>query len=160
MDQIKQVNDASIPDGSITDALKNEVITRMRQQYLDLSRQESEWSGRYGENHTAAVNLRAQMRELERSIRQELRRMEQNYKSDLEIALAREQSLRQNLANLFIVSSNTRQAQVTLRELESSAQSYQTIYDSFLQRYMLAVQQQSFPITDSRYYYVGHATSD
>lgn len=150
LDQIKQVNDSKIPDGSITDALKNEVITRMRQQYLDLSRQESEWSSRYGENHTAAVNLRSQMRELERSIRQELKRMEQNYKSDLEIALAREQSLRQNLADLFVVSSNTRQAQVTLRELESSAQSYQTIYDSFLQRYMLAVQQQSFPITDSR----------
>src|SRR5262249_12913831 len=37
-----------------------------------------------------------------------------------------------------------------LRELESQAQVHHTIYESFLQRYMEAVQQQSFPITEAR----------
>ena len=44
----------------------------------------------------------------------------------------------------------TNQAQVALRELESTAQSYRAMYDSFLQRYAESVQQQSFPISDAR----------
>ena len=47
-------------------------------------------------------------------------------------------------------SQVTNQAQVALRELESNAQSYQALYDNFLQRYMESVQQQSFPITEAR----------
>jgi succinoglycan biosynthesis transport protein ExoP len=41
-------------------------------------------------------------------------------------------------------------AQVTLRNLESSAQTYRALYDNFLQRYMESVQQQSFPVTEAR----------
>ena len=37
-----------------------------------------------------------------------------------------------------------------LRDLESTAQVYHTLYDNFLQRYMEAIQQQSFPITEAR----------
>jgi succinoglycan biosynthesis transport protein ExoP len=39
---------------------------------------------------------------------------------------------------------------VGLRELESNAQTSRTMYDNFLQRYMEAVQQQSFPISEAR----------
>ena len=42
------------------------------------------------------------------------------------------------------------EAQVSLRELESNAQTYRALYDNFLQRYMESVQQQSFPITEAR----------
>jgi succinoglycan biosynthesis transport protein ExoP len=41
-------------------------------------------------------------------------------------------------------------AQIALRGLESSAQSYNTLYDSFLQQYASSVQNQSFPISDTR----------
>jgi succinoglycan biosynthesis transport protein ExoP len=47
-------------------------------------------------------------------------------------------------------SQTTNEAQVALRELESSAQTYRALYDNFLQRYMESVQQQSFPITEAR----------
>src|SRR5262249_20507212 len=41
-------------------------------------------------------------------------------------------------------------AQVTLRELESTARTYHALYESFLQRYMGAVQQDSFPLPEAR----------
>jgi succinoglycan biosynthesis transport protein ExoP len=44
----------------------------------------------------------------------------------------------------------TSQAQVSLRDLESNAQTYRALYDNFLQRYMESVQQQSFPVTEAR----------
>ena len=52
---------------------------------------------RYGANHLAVVNVRNQMRELQNSIRDELQRIAETYKSDLEIAKQNEDSV-QNAA--------------------------------------------------------------
>jgi succinoglycan biosynthesis transport protein ExoP len=96
------------------------------------------------------VNLRNQMREIARSIRLELGRIAETYKSEFEIATAREESVQKSLAQIVSESQTTNQAQIALRELESSAQTYRALYDNFLQRYMESVQQQSFPITEAR----------
>ena len=126
------------------------MITNLRTKYLEMARREADWSARYGANHLAVVNLRNQMRELQNSIRNELQRIAETYKSDLEIAKQREDDIRNQLDHAVAQSQVTNQAQVALRELESNAQSYQALYDNFLQRYMESVQQQSFPITEAR----------
>ena len=51
------------------------------------------WSQKYGANHLSVIAQQTQMRELQRSIQDEMLKIEQSYKSDYEIALAREQSL-------------------------------------------------------------------
>jgi succinoglycan biosynthesis transport protein ExoP len=139
-----------VPDATVTDTLKNEVINKLRSQYLDFSRREAEFSVKYGSGHLAVVNLRTQMREIRKVIVDELRRIAQTYRSDYEIAKAREESLTKSLAEIVSVSQTTNQAQIALRELESSAQSYRALHDNFLQRYMESVQQQSFPISEAR----------
>src|SRR5207302_9256297 len=62
----------------------------------------------------------------------------------------REEAIKSSLANVVSESQLTNQAQIQLRELESNAQSFQAMYDNFLQRYMESVQQQSFPISEAR----------
>lgn len=148
--RIQEIIQAEVPDATVADSLKNEVITKLRQQYLELKAREADWSARYGRNHLAAVHLRSQMAEIRRSILDELQRIAQTYKSEYEIALQREAAIQQGFAEAVSNSQTTNQAQVTLRELESSAQSYRSLYDNFLQRYMEAVQQQTFPITEAR----------
>jgi succinoglycan biosynthesis transport protein ExoP len=138
------------PDAAVSDALRNDVITKLRSQYLDLANREADWSNRLGKNHLAAVQLRNQMREIRKSIFDELRRIAETFKSDVEIAKARESSIEKDLSDAVAQSQSTNQAQVALRELESSAQTYRALYDNFLQRYMEAIQQQSFPITEAR----------
>jgi succinoglycan biosynthesis transport protein ExoP len=153
LDRIQQIIKAEVPDASmatVTDTLQNEVITKLRQQYLDLKAREADWSARYGANHLAAVNLRNQMFQIKRSILDELGRIAETYKSDYEIARQREAAIQNGLTQVVTSSQTTNQAQVTLHELESSAQSYKTLYDNFLQRYMESVQQQTFPITEAR----------
>jgi succinoglycan biosynthesis transport protein ExoP len=135
---------------TVTDSLHDEVITRLRQQYLDIAARESDWSTRYGYNHLAAVNLRNQMAEIRKSIDDELRRIAETYKSDYEIAMARESAVQKGLNDIISQSNDTNQAQITLRDLDSTAQSYRAMADNFLQQYMMSVQQQSFPITESR----------
>lgn len=135
---------------TVTDSLRNEVITRLRQQYLDLAARQSDWTNRYGPQHLAVVNLTNQMREIRRSIADELRRIAETYKSDFEIAKAREESSEKALKDTISQSNDTSQAQIVLRELESSAQSARALADNFLQLYMVSVQQQSFPMTEAR----------
>lgn len=150
LDRIEQVRGMDVSEGAVADTLKNEVITRLRNQYLDLSAREANISGKYGSDHAAAANLRDQMEETRRNIRAELGRIAQSYKSDYEIARAREESLERSLANLVSVGQVTNRDRLGLAELESSAKVYHTLFNSFLQRYMEAIQQQSFPITDAR----------
>jgi len=154
LDRITQVlkKDAAnaTVDATVTDSLKSDVINRLRSNYLDLAAKESIWSARYGPNHLAAVNLRTQMAELRRSIVDELGRIAEGYKSDYEIAKSRVDALDQNLKNLITNSQTTNRDRLGLRDLESTAKVYHTLYDNFLQRYMEAIQQQSFPITEAR----------
>jgi len=74
---------------TVTDSLHSEVITRLRQQYLDLAARASEWSKLYGQQHLAVIRVRNQMEEISRSIEKELRRIAESYKSDYEIARSR-----------------------------------------------------------------------
>lgn len=143
------VGDATI-DAAVTDALKIDVFTKLRTQYLERENREREWSARYGPDHLASVNLRNQMREIRNSIRDELKRVTETYRNEYELAKDYEDSLKRELSQAMSQAETTNQARVTLHELESAAQTYRSLYDNFLQRYMESVQQQSFPITEAR----------
>lgn len=150
LDRINDVMKQDIPDAGVVDSLHSEVITRLRNDYLDKAAKERIWAARYGRNHLAAVNLRMQMDEIKRSIADELGRIAESYKSDYEIAETREQNLQQSLDKLISDSQVINRDKLGLRDLEAQAQVYHTIYDNFLQRYMEAIQQESFPITEAR----------
>jgi len=150
LDRMNDILKQEIPDANVADALKNETIVKLRGQYVDMAAKESIWSAKYGRDHLAAVNLRTQMAEIKKNIQDELKRIRESYKSDFDIAVTREESVKTSLNNVVSESQLTNQAQVQLRELESNAQTYQAMYDNFLQRYMESVQQQSFPITEAR----------
>ena len=150
LDRVQDIIKQEIPDATVTDTLKNDVISKLRSQYLELSSREAIWAARYGPDHLATVNLRTQMMEIRRSILDELKRIAEGYKSDYQIAKDREQSLEAELEKTVASRQDTNQAQVQLRELDSKAQTYQALYDNFMQRYMESVQQQSFPVAEAR----------
>lgn len=150
LERITEVLKKDVPEATVTDSLHSEVINRLRNNYLDMAAKEAIWSARYGSNHLAAVNLRTQMAELRRSILDELGRIAQGYKSDNEIAKTRVDALERNLQSLVANSQVINRDRLGLTDLESTAKVYHTIYDNFLQRYMEAIQQQSFPITEAR----------
>jgi succinoglycan biosynthesis transport protein ExoP len=140
----------NIPDPVVTDALSNPVITKLRQQFLDDQNKESEWSARYGADHQAARNLRAEMAALQRAIWDEISRIAESYKSELQIAKSQEAAIDKRMTDVFQKSAATRQSQVRLRELETAANTYRGIYETFLSRFTQSVQQQSFPSTEAR----------
>jgi succinoglycan biosynthesis transport protein ExoP len=153
LDRIVEVLKSPAPGeavGTVSDTLKNEVITKLRQRYLDDSEHVAKFTAMMGPNHLAVVNLKNEMALLQASMVDELQRIAQTYKSDYEIAKAREDSTRASLGKQIQEAGASGQAQVDLKELESASQTYHTIFENFLQKYTEAVQEQSFPISDAR----------
>jgi polysaccharide biosynthesis transport protein len=159
LDRINSVNKTdlsaqSLPDASfgatVTDTLKNEIVTKLWGQYLDLAALERNFSGKYGPDHSAVANLRIRMREIRTNIFEELKRLGETFKSDYEIAKQRELELQKELAFAVSNSQVTDVNSVALTELESTAQSSKTVYENYLRRYMESVQEESFPVSDAR----------
>ncbi len=146
----QQDKPASAADESILEAMNSGIITTLRTKYLDLMNREADWSVRYGKNHTAVATLRNQIRDIRRSIRDELGRIEETFKSEYEIAKKRQDELERGFTTLISQSTETNQARVALFSLEAAAQSYRKLYDNFLQRHTESIQQQTFPISDAR----------
>ena len=120
----------------------NAIVTNLRQEYLDLSRKEADWSAKYGRNHGAVVNLRNRLRDLRTSTLDEIRRVAAAYTTDYAIAKQREDEIEKQLNQVLSQSQVANKAEVTLRELESTAKTYHSLYESFLQRYTEEVQQE------------------
>jgi polysaccharide biosynthesis transport protein len=149
-ERMQEVMKQDVPDASITDALNNQNIVKLRGEYLDLAARAATYAQKYGPEHLSVIAMRTQMHQLQNAIKDEMSKIEQSYKSEYEIALTGEQSIRNSLGNAVSQTQITNQAQVQLRELQSAADTSKTLHDDFLQRYMEAVQQQSFPLTEAR----------
>lgn len=150
LDRITAISDQDVAQSTVTDALNNSVITRLRAQYLDLQAQYADWSRRYGKQHLAAVNLANKMEELRKNIADEVHRIADAYRSDYEIAKSREASLEKNVKELVAQAGDTGQAAVKLRDLESAADTYRNLYNNFLEKLQSATQNQSFPLSEAR----------
>ncbi|QOG19033.1 MULTISPECIES: AAA family ATPase [Bradyrhizobium] len=150
LEQRPEKENFAIPDPVVTDALNSQVITKLRQKFLENQNRQAEWSVRYGPDHEAVKNLRSEMAALQRSIWDEISRIAESYKSELQIAKSQEDAIDKRMLEIFQQSGSTRQAQVRLRELETGANTYRGIYEAFLSRFTQSVQQQSFPSTEAR----------
>jgi polysaccharide biosynthesis transport protein len=150
LDRIREIINDGVPDATVTDALNNTVIARLRAQYLDLAARAADLASRVGNQHSTVVKIHQQMDELRKSIRNEEQRIADAYASDYEIAKAREVSLANSVSQLVGEAGTTNQAQVVMRDLESSADSYRNLYNSFLQKFQETIQTQTIPVTDAR----------
>ena len=90
------------------------------------------------------------MHDIRTSILDEVHRLEESSRSDYEVAKQRQVEIEKQLSAAVALSRTTNSAEITLRELESRAKGYRSLYDTFLQRYMGSVQQESFPISEAR----------
>jgi succinoglycan biosynthesis transport protein ExoP len=139
------------PEGQTLASPNNtQIINSLRQQYLEYSRREYEYSAKYGSEHAAVVNIRLTMKSIRHAIMEEVRRLAEIAKSDFEETKQQQQAIEKQLEQAVSQSRNTSAAEASMRELEVSAKGYRSLYESFLQRYMGSLQQASFPISEAR----------
>lgn len=150
LDRIQEVLATGKLDLSVADALSNQVIITLRDSYVDLSKHVADLESRLGPDHEAPKRLRADMEQVRASIFEELKRIGEGYKSDYQIASSQEIGINADLSKAVAQSADTNEAEVQLAQLESDAQAYRALYDTFLERFGEVVQQQSFPLTETR----------
>jgi polysaccharide biosynthesis transport protein len=138
-------------NASIGDLVKSdEVVVRLRTRYLELQNRDEELAAKYGSEHLVVLNLRKQMRQVRTAINAEFQKLRAGLESDYQLAQQREAAIRSELTEATSQSEVANRAQVALRQLEISAQTYQGLYDTFLHRYTDALQQEGSPIAEAK----------
>src|SRR5262249_51391333 len=127
-------------------------LTKLRLDYRDLEAKASELEASVGPGHFQVVKLRARMDEMRKSIREEERRVTESYANEYNIAKVRESELASSMAQLLAEAGTSSQAQVKMRELESSADTLRTLYNSFLQKFkeINTAQAETIPVQNAR----------
>jgi succinoglycan biosynthesis transport protein ExoP len=149
-EQVQDIAKSGGDPGGINAAISSEMITKLRTQYADIAKNEADLSNKYGARHPLVANVRAQRRDTQRLINEEIRRVLDSTKHDYDISRSREASLQQSLDQLQGVSTSSGQAQVRLRELQREAEANRTLYESYLARSKEATAQESLEMPDSR----------
>ena len=94
-------NIEGVTEATVTDALNNPVIVKLREQYLEDKRQAAIWTSRLGHNHQAVSHLEEEMKGLVRGIREEMQRIAETYTGELVVARSQEESIEKRLLEIF-----------------------------------------------------------
>lgn len=137
-------------NAAVLESMSSPVIADIRKKYVDASKREAEIARESGPDHYKAQQLRKDMAEYQALAFGELRRIAESYRSDYQVAKAREDSLSTSVSSATGVSAVANSTLVQLRELEREANTYRDLYQTFLTRYQDSLQQQSFPVTEAR----------
>lgn len=149
-DQVQLLAKSGGDPGGINAAISSEMITKLRTQYADIAKNEADLRSRYGSRHPLVANVHAQLRDTQKLINDEIRRIVESTKHDYDVARSREESLQKSLDELQGISSSSGQAMVRLHELQREADANRTLYESYLARYKDTAAQESLEMPDSR----------
>ncbi len=132
------------------DVLASPLIQRLREQETEVRRREAEMASRYGEMHPKMINTRAEYRDLQNKISEEVRKIVQSMENEVEIARAKERQIEKDLHNLESRAGVEMKDSVALRQLQREADSNRTLYENFLTRFKETGEQQEMKVADAR----------
>ncbi len=136
--------------GAVADEFQNNLITALRQKASEIRRRIAEVTARSGADHDAVERARQDLRATEASIAEEFGRIAQGTRSTAAVARLNEQTITRDLDDLARRSAEAQGVRVQLAQLQSVADTYKTMRDSFLTRFAEAAQEQTFPVTEAR----------
>jgi polysaccharide biosynthesis transport protein len=161
LDQIRSANPQALmnmalgTDGGTPVGLSHSFgayITKLRDQYRDLSQKADEIEALVGPTHLAVIKLRQRAQDVRAAIQEEERRIADNYADEYKFAATREKELAATLADSIGKAETSSQAEVGMRELESSAEALRTLYNGFLQKFkeINTIQTDTIPLQSAR----------
>jgi len=109
-------------------------ISRLREQYADITTRAHDMANRVGEGHAATRQLRKQQTEIVAAIAAEQQRIAETYSLDYDLAKARFNELNAPTLPGMTDGSKNSAAVSQVRELESNAQTLRSLYNSMLLR--------------------------
>jgi len=126
-----------------SDVINSELIRRLNEQRVTLRAQLAEQSSTLLDNHPRIKELKAQISDLDRQIREEAQRLVRSLENDARIAGARVESLASGLDQLKQQTASTNGQDVELRALEREAKAQRDLLESYLAKYREATARDS-----------------
>ncbi|MGJ4946970.1 GumC family protein [Bradyrhizobium sp. HKCCYLS20291] len=118
-----------------SEVLNSELMRRLSEQRVNLRAQLAEQSSTLLDNHPRIKELKAQLGDLDRQIRDEAGKISRSLDSDARIAEGRVQMLSQSLDQAKKQASSTNGEDVKLRALEREAKAQRDLLESYLAKY-------------------------
>jgi tyrosine-protein kinase Etk/Wzc len=118
-----------------TEVLNSESIRRMSEQRVTLRAQLAEQSSTLLDGHPRIKELRAQLGDLDRQLREEASKISRSLDNDARLAGGRVEGLRDSLEQLKKQASSTNGQDVQLRALEREAKARRDLLESYLAKY-------------------------
>ncbi len=136
--------------GTIGDVLGNALVQSLRRQEVELQRQMADANQRYGSRHPAMLTLQSQLRDLQGQMRMEVDKIVAGLNNEVEMARARERTLKASLEELQSKVDDQQKSTVALRTLEREADTAQTMYETLLTRFQEVSSQNDIQQPDGR----------
>ncbi len=112
----------------------NDLISRLRTQYLELSSRANDIESRVGQGHAAAQKMRGRMEEVRSAIADEQKRLAGSFSREYELARARYDELSATVSQVLTEEGSNSAVQARIKELESAADTLRTLYNRMLER--------------------------
>ncbi|HZB93299.1 MAG TPA: polysaccharide biosynthesis tyrosine autokinase [Stellaceae bacterium] len=126
------------------------LVQKLRDEQATLLQRQAELATRYKPAHPTMVNLRAELQDVTRKLKEETDKAEAALSSDVAVARAREAALRQTLAELQRSTDQQDTASIELHELQREAAANQALYENFLAKFKQASTQADIQEPDAR----------
>jgi uncharacterized protein involved in exopolysaccharide biosynthesis len=126
-----------------SDVLNSELVRRLGEQRVTLRAQLAEQSSTLLDGHPRIKELRAQINDLDRQIREEASKLSRSFENDARMAGARAESMGAALEQLKKQASSTNGQDVQLRALEREAKAQRDLLESYLAKYREATTRES-----------------
>ena len=118
-----------------SEVLNSELIRRLSEQRVTLRGQLAEQSSTLLDGHPRIKELKAQLADLDRQLREEASKISRSLDNDARIASGRVEGLSANLEQLKKQASSTNGQDVQLRALEREAKAQRDLLESYLAKY-------------------------
>lgn len=118
-----------------SEVLNSELVRRLSEQRVTLRAQLAEQSSTLLDGHPRIKELKAQIADIDRQIREEASKISRSLENDAKIASARADGLNGSLDQLKRQATSTNGQDVQLRALEREAKAQRDLLESYLARY-------------------------
>lgn len=119
--------------------IDSQLIERLVEQKIALGAESAQLSATLLPQHPSMLALDAQIRDLDRQIGEEARKVLASFETEAQLARSREQEIAGEIARLKVATTQSGDAEVELRALEREAAAQRDLLDSYLRRYREAL---------------------
>ncbi len=151
--RLSQADDA-VRQGKALDSIRevqtSPAIGTLRGQETEIRRNIADLATRFGENHPIMTNAKAELKDVRQSIGREIERVIEQLQLEVTVAENRYATLEEQHAAAQAELSGSKTSRIRLKELERDAEAPRRVYETMLERFQRAREQEKLLLDSAR----------